>query len=96
MLDQRPADFAAGSREVLHGAVRNPCIPQYLEQPIRDYRRLRGGLQNGGVAAGESPDAHSGNYREREVPGRDHSRHTSAFVEIFVVLAGRITEWLRF
>ena len=76
MVDERAAGRRSEAGDDVDDARRNPGFEQELPQTERGERRLLGGLQHGGVAAGQCGRELPGAHEEREVPGDDLPAHS--------------------
>ena len=76
MVDERAAGRRSEAGDDVDYAGRNPGFEQELPQTERGERRLLGGLQHGGVAAGKCGRELPGTHEEREVPGDDLPAHS--------------------
>ena len=75
VVDDRVADLRAGAGDDVHDALGKPALDQELDEADEARRRVRGGLDDGGVAADERREELPGRDGDREVPGRDDPDH---------------------
>src|SRR5207249_9632528 len=71
MLYQVIAEIAAGPEHEVEHALWKAGFLEDLDEPHRQHRRVRRGLEDDGVAEDERGHDLPGRDREREVPGRD-------------------------
>ena len=88
VLDEPTPRLRPRTREAVEDAGRNAVFPVDPGQYGRDDRRLLGGLEQYGVAAGQSRTRHPADDGEREVPRADHGNDAAPLEKEVVRLSG--------